>query len=363
MRVLIATPLYPPDPGGPATYARLLETGLPNKDIEVSLVAFTRVRRYPKVLRHALYAALLLVAARKADIIYALDPVSVGVPAAFVALLLRKPLVLKVVGDYAWEQGRQRFGITESLDRFVEAEVLPLEARILQKVEAWVARRAKRIIVPSEYLRSIVSTWEGVNPEHLIVIYNAMQEEAAVELPPAVAMVPHPRIVSVGRLVPWKQFEGVIDAVGRLEPASLIIVGDGPSRERLERRAEETAADRILFTGALAHAETLAIMREADMFVLNSTYEGFSHLLIEALSLGVPTIATAVGGNPELVRHEENGLLIPARDTDALAEAIERLLGDGALRARVSAHARESARAFSAEAMIDRTSALLRTCV
>ena len=105
------------------------------------------------------------------------------------------------------------------------------------------------------------------------------------------------------------------------------------------------------------------MLREADIFILNSTYEGFSHLLIEALFLGVPTIATAVGGNPELVTHEENGLLVPARDTAALADAIERLLADAALRERLAGTARESAKRFSVERMVDGTRALLSSVV
>ena len=212
MRVLIATPLYPPDPGGPATYAKTLEEALPSAGIDVSLVAFGRVRRYPKVVRHFLYLLLLLREGRDADLLYALDPVSVGVPAALAAWMLRKPFVLKVVGDYAWEQGRQRYGVTESLDRFVRAHNLPFEVRCFQWIEATVARCAARIVVPSEYLKRIVSHWNGVDHSRITVIYNAMQEEEPTEAPPSVRVLPHPRIMSIGRLVPWKQVDGVIDA-------------------------------------------------------------------------------------------------------------------------------------------------------
>lgn len=363
MQICLATPLYPPDPGGPATYARILEEALPSKGIAVRMVSFGSVRRLPPGIRHLVYFFLLLHRGRGADLILALDPVSVGLPAVLAAKVLRKPLMMKIVGDYAWEQGRQRFGVTESLDQFVSARSLAFEVRLLKRLEAWTAGQARAIIVPSEYLKRIVSQWEGILPERMTVIYNAMQEEAVVEVPAPVQTIPQPRIVSIGRLVPWKQVDGVIDAVGKIEGASLIVVGDGPSEHRLMRRAHDVAPDRITFTGALGHAETLAVLRTADVFVLNSTYEGFSHLLIEALSLGVPTIATNVGGNPELIRHEENGLLIPSRDTKALTEAIERLLADGQLRARLSTNAKESAGRFSISAMIEATSALLRTSV
>ena len=109
----------------------------------------------------------------------------------------------------------------------------------------------------------------------------------------------------------------------------------------------------------LSHADTLATMKSADVFVLNSSYEGLSHLLIEALALGVPIIATRVGGNPEVITDGDNGLLVPAGDTAALANALARLLGDDTLRARLSARAKEAARRFSVEMMLSATSELM----
>ena len=81
MKLVIATPLYPPEIGGPATYSRLLEEGLPMKGIEVELVKFSEVRHLPKLIRHYVYYRQVLKAARRADAVLALDPVSVGLPA------------------------------------------------------------------------------------------------------------------------------------------------------------------------------------------------------------------------------------------------------------------------------------------
>ncbi len=78
MRLVIATPLYPPEPGGPATYAKLLEEGLPSRGIEVTLVKFSDVRKYPKVFRHMAYKGRVKKALRNADAVLALDPASVA---------------------------------------------------------------------------------------------------------------------------------------------------------------------------------------------------------------------------------------------------------------------------------------------
>ncbi|MDE2021702.1 MAG: glycosyltransferase family 4 protein [Patescibacteria group bacterium] len=359
-RLVIATPLYPPEIGGPATYAKLLEEGLPGKGIEVELVKFSTVRHLPKLLRHYAYYRRIRAALRGADAVLALDPVSVGLPAMHAAKKAGKPLIVKIVGDYAWEQGRQRFGVAEPLDEFVKTRRVSFSVRMFRRIQTRVARNATRVIVPSGYLKGIVAAW-GIPSEKIEVIYNAVALEEPGVVPEAVAKLPRPLVVTAGRLVPWKHIDGIIDALADIPEASLAIVGDGPLRATLTRRAGEKLPGRATFTGALSHKDTLAIMKSADIFVLNSSYEGLSHLLIEAQALGVPTVATRVGGNSEVISDGENGILVPEGDTPALTRALAHALGDTELRARLTARAAESAKRFSIEAMLTKTTILLHT--
>ena len=358
MKLVIATPLYPPEIGGPATYAKLLFEGLPARGVEVELVKFSEVRHLPKLIRHYAYYRRVLEAARGADAVLALDPVSVGLPAQKAAQKAGKPFVVKVVGDYAWEQGTQRFGVTESLDEFVKHTQSSFFVRRLQNIQTRGAAAATRVIVPSEYLKGIVATW-GIQSGNIEVIYNAAPPEECGTVPGAVAELPRPLVVTAGRLVPWKHVEGVIDAVAGTSDASLAIIGDGPLRAALARRAGEKLAGRAVLTGILSHRDTLAVLASADALVLNSSYEGLSHFLIEAQALGVAIVATRVGGNPEVITDNESGLLVPAGDTTALSAAVTRMLSDEALRARLSAGARESAKRFSVDTMLTRTASLL----
>ena len=353
MKLVIATPLYPPEIGGPATYARILEEGLPARGVEVELVKFGDVRRLPKLIRHWAYYRRVLRAACKADLVLALDPVSVGLPAMYAARKEGKPFVVKIVGDYAWEQGRQRFGVVEELDEFVRTRQRSWRVRFLQRIQTRVAKSATQVIVPSEYLKGVVVAWD-VPSEHIAVIYNAVPLGALGEAPSVVVALPRPLVVTAGRLVSWKRIEGVIDALASTN-ASLVIVGEGPERVVLETRAAATLSGRYVFMGALSHADALATLASADIFVLNSSYEGLSHLLIEALSLGRPTIATRVGGNPEVVTDGENGLLVSAGDPSSLADALTSLLENAPLRTRLGMNAKIAAQRFSTETMLDRT--------
>ena len=362
MRLVIATPLYPPEIGGPATYARLLFEGLPAKGIEVELVKFSEVRRLPKIIRHYAYYRRVLKAARAADAVLALDPVSVGFPAMKAARRAGKPFFVKIVGDYAWEQGRQRFGITANLDDFIETKRVPFMVLFLRKMQTSVACSAKCIIVPSDYLKRIVAAW-GISEDKIKVVYNAVLLEEAGAVPGAVAALPRPLVVTAGRLVPWKGMRGVINAVAAIPDASLAIVGDGSERVTLLRHGNEKLPGRFELAGALSHRDTLAVMASADAFVLNSSYEGLSHLLIESISLGVPAVATAVGGNAEVISDGENGLLVPAGNDEALARALARVLQDDALRARFRARSQESAARFSVDTMLAAVQAIIKETV
>ncbi|HEY4489328.1 MAG TPA: glycosyltransferase family 4 protein [Candidatus Paceibacterota bacterium] len=361
MRLLIATPLYPPESGGPATYSKLLEEGLPHLGIEITVVKFRDVRHLPKVIRHLAYFIRLIREGKENDAVLVLDPVSTGLPAALAAMFLKKPLTVKVVGDYAWEQGKQRFGVTESLDDFAHLKIVPFQVRILRSIEYWVARRSTSIIVPSEYLKKHVTSW-GIPPEKIQVIHNAVTLAEEGKVPEEMLRLPHPRILTIARLVPWKGIDKLIEAVAKVREggknASLIIVGDGPERSQLETHAREKLQDGFVFTGSLPPEDVRAILRESDVFALNSTYEGLSHVLIEALAAGLPIVATRAGGNAEVVT-EDSGILIPVGDTNALADAIDKVILDPEISTRLREGALKRSQLFSVPVMLARTKELI----
>lgn len=363
MKLVIATPLYPPEIGGPATYARLLEEGLPAHGIEVEIVKFSDVRYLPKIIRHIAYYRNVLAAAREADIILALDPVSVGLPAMKVAKKLNRKFVVKIVGDYAWEQGRQRFGVTQKLDEFVRTKQSSWFVRRLQVIEKKVADAADAILVPSEYLKRIVSSW-GIPDDTVTVIYNAVPIEHIGTVPESVSALLQPRVVTVGRLVPWKGIDRLIEGVWSARrdgsSASLVVVGEGPEATKLKNKAAQLLKDNYVFTGALSHEDTLAVIKSADIFVLNSSYEGLSHTLIEALHLGASILATDVGGNAEVIV-KGSGLIIKEGNQELLASNLKLLIEHEDKRKELSEGTKIAAKRFVPETMLYETATFLKT--
>ncbi len=169
----------------------------------------------------------------------------------------------------------------------------------------------------------------------------------------------------VGKLVPRKGVDILIEALGLLKSRLahmplLVAAGIGEMREPLEARAAELGlGDRVRFVGKIAHDDVAWYMAAGDVFVLPSYSEGLPTVACEALNCGVPMVATAVDGTPEIVRDDETGLLVPAGDAAALADALERILTDDELRARLATTAADvGRREFTWDANARQTAAL-----
>ena len=310
LKVLVATGLYPPEIGGPATYAKLFETELPKRGIDVIVLPFSSVRHLPPGIRHLAYLMKTYARARASDLVLVQDTVSTGFPAALASILARRPYILRVPGDYAWEQGVQRFGVREDLDAF-QTRTYGMSIGIMRAIQRFVVRRAARVIAPSRYLARIVYDW--VPGRHIDVVYNGIEHVDAEPQQKPEGFT----IVSIGRLVPWKGMGGIIEVVAREVRWNVIIIGDGPERDRLEALARELGCEaRVRFMGSLPRTAALGWAKVGDVFVLNSSYEGLSHTLLEVMSLDIPVVAWAVGGNPELI---EDAPPLPA---DAAVEAL-----------------------------------------
>lgn len=151
-----------------------------------------------------------------------------------------------------------------------------------------------------------------------------------------------PVIGCVGRLVTLKNHALMIEVLQSLLPAHprlrLIIIGDGEQDAALRQQAASVGLnEHVLFLGA--RPDVADLLPALDVFALPSRTEGLSIALLEACATGLAIVATAVGGNTEIIRHRETGLLIPADDGDALRSALMTLLGDATLRADISARA------------------------
>jgi phosphatidyl-myo-inositol alpha-mannosyltransferase len=165
-----------------------------------------------------------------------------------------------------------------------------------------------------------------------------------------------PTILFVGRLDPRKGLPDLIDACARLDvPFRLVVVGDGPLRARMERKARRALDGRVEFTGRIEQDQLPGYYAASDVFCTPArSGESFGLVLLEAMATGVPIVATSLPGYRTVLTPEREGILVEPRDSDAMALALRRLLLDPKLRARMGAHGVETARCYGWDGIVER---------
>jgi len=220
-------------------------------------------------------------------------------------------------------------------------------------LDAWKYHRAEAIIAVSDAVRAGLLSC-GVSAERVTVVRDGVEVErfARVAGDPAetrrsLGLEAHERIVlQVGHLGEEKGQRALIAATpairAKRSDVRVVIVGEGALRQSLERQAESLGvAPAVLFSGFRPPEEIPRILQVADVFAFPSVQEGLGSSLLEAMAAGLPIVATRIGGIGESIRDGETGLLVPPGDSPRLAQAILRLLDDGALSARLARSAQQ----------------------
>ena len=211
-----------------------------------------------------------------------------------------------------------------------------------------IARAATTFLSVSESDREKMITLEGIDADKVRFIPVGVPDRPPGDGPAARAALGLPEGVQVVGTVcalrPQKAIDVALEAVARLvgqRPGlRFLIVGDGPDRGRLERRAAELHLDGVVFAGIRPNAEIPDLVAAMDVLVCSSDFEGTPAAVLEWMRAGKPIVATAVGGIPGIIEDGIGGLLVPPRAPDELATALARLLDDQELGRRLGAAAR-----------------------
>ncbi len=384
LKVLIATGIYPPEIGGPATMLEALAISLIERGIEVKVItysansknrssesarAFLDVHRISqtklKFFNKIKYFWRLLELASWADVIYSTDTYSVGYFTYLIKKLFGRKYIIRFAGDSAWETA---VGAGWTEDYIVDFIVRKYDKRIekLKERREKILVNADAVIVVSNFLAEIAKKI-GVSGEKIRLIYNSVD----FERPENVSQAPirdwrkgfgqkSKIIMTACRLTPWKGVDGIIKILPELEKklndVYLLILGVGPESVNLQKLALELkVTDRVHFLGKIDNRQVIDYFKMADLFILNSNYEGFSHTLLEAMTAGVPIITTNIGGNPELIADGREGLLVNYNNQAELLEAAYRILSDSSLANRLLINAKEKLKIFKWEITLQQT--------
>ena len=354
MRVLITTPVFPPDLGGPAVYVPSLARWLVERGHEVEVLAFCSdpapqgfpfpVHTIPPgsfPVRYLKAFGEVLKRAGAFDVVYVQE--HLALLHVLAARLRGRPVVIRMMVDGAWEISHRKGWVEDDITTF-ETREYGWRVSLVRRLQRMWWGGCHTLIACSDFLRDIAVGRYGVPADRAVRIFNAYHgptrgdvaaspREAREQL----GLCPDGRyLLTICRLMVWKRVDGILRALAALpEDVHLLVAGDGDMLEPWKALAAELGvAERAHFLGNVPYGRIPTYIRAAEVFVLNSEYEGLSHTLLEVSALGTPIVATGVCGNPEVVEDGVNGLLVPLRDDAALTAAIARLLGDDELRER-----------------------------
>ena len=383
-KILIATGIYPPDIGGPATILKALINSLEKNNFAVKLITYSdidksandgdklfRINRQ-KFLNQSRYFLKMFQLAKWADLIYVTDTYSVGYFAYLIKKLLGKKYVLRFVGDSAWETAVASGWTTDYIADF---QVKEYDAKIekLKKRRQKILLEADLIIAVSNFI-ALIAKQIGVSKNKIRIIYNSV-DFIASEINDNEAEKIKNRfgagtkiIATACRLTPWKGVDGLIKIMPKLKEkfgqVVLLILGDGPALDDLQQLARELKVENeVKFLGRISHEKVANYFKAADLFILNTNYEAMSHTLLEVMRVKTPIIATFSGGNPEVIDNNENGLLVEYNNLDQLTEAAIRILSDSNLADDFTQKAADKLKIFNWDKTISETVKILNEII
>jgi glycosyltransferase involved in cell wall biosynthesis len=330
LNLLLISGIYPPDIGGPATYLPKLAKHLVSQGHNVSVVSLTDsqhiqrlednwpssfvLRNSNKIIRTLRIIKLIRRKAKCSDFVFSNG---LYVETAIALIGLKKTSTAKIVGDPVWEKYKNKSKTDLSIDDFSKKNVGP-GPWLLRKIYNYAINTFDNLTAPSKNLALNISNW-GIN-ERVQVIHNGVS-----------CIKPEPSklkydVVSVARLVPWKNIDKLIRACSKAN-LSLAVVGDGPESERLKALAERYGSG-VTFMGQLEENKVLKVLNESKIFALISSYEGLSFALIEAMMTEKRILVSFAPGNIEVISDNIEGVVVDPDDVSQITEKLIYLNSD-----------------------------------
>ena len=291
----------------------------------INLLKFRRLGSiaYPPPM---LWKLLLLNRANHYDLIHSIGEIAACEVGTIGKKLMQRPHLMTLQGGYLTKGFRNR--LTEIVvSGFVKWNLR--NADVVHAISQKLAQNARRfgakrvVVIPNGVNGSIFKSMDR----------KKLREQYGFSIDAKI-------VVSVARLVPVKGLDYLIKAVSLLlqtdNKINLLIIGDGSQRAELEELISELKLDnRVRLMGTIPHEQIAGFLNQADVFVLPSLSEGLGIAIIEAMACGIPVIGTNVDGIPDIIKDNDNGVLVPPGDAEALAGAIDKLLQDEELRGRL----------------------------
>lgn len=345
-QICVTTGIFPPDIGGPATFARQFTDWLSSQGIASNIVSLTNRKSYgfrENLCNVKLISRKQLLPFRFITTIWNLSKYSrthiylvngLFLEIAILGMFRNIDYAVKVPGDIVWERARNQRETTLSVELYQGQE--SWKKKIMRYFFTRCLQKSRHVIVPNTTLKGLAIKW-GVDNSMISIVSNGAKDIFFDNL----NLINEPKkydLITVGRLMPIKGLEELLKIAKKLN-LSLAIVGSGPDEERLKKVREEIQVE-AYFLGELRNEEVVSKLKESKYFIINSEHEGSPHALIEALALGMACFARSNSGTREIL-DGRNGFLYDSFET--LQQYIYKISSDNIFLQKVTREARRYA--------------------
>lgn len=335
LRILLATGIFPPDIGGPATFAKTLQEELLKHEIEVKIVTYGESENSPRIfyisrrqnilLRYLKCFLYIWKMSSDIDVVYSFDLISVGLPCAIVKIFKPKiNFVIRLGGDRQWEEAVEAGGYRDTLRSYYKEKKFSIKEKIFYKLSNFVLKRADYIIFNANIIKDIFLLHRRLKKEKAQVIKNfqpmidfdKLQKEDKSKL----------IILYIGRLVAFKNllnliksFELILDKLP--DNVYLEIIGEGPEKAKLiDYINKKNINFRVSILPKLAHSEAMQRIYNNDIFIVPSLTEVNAHTVSEALALNKLVILSTESESNFIGEKSANLIYVNPLDEQAIAE-------------------------------------------
>ncbi|MFA6308012.1 MAG: glycosyltransferase family 4 protein [Patescibacteria group bacterium] len=337
MRIVIATGIFIPELGGPATYAAKIADSFLALGHQVKIVSYSdqssydldknlaypifRVKRSNKLLNYLNYFKVLRQVAKDADVIYSFDHFSAGIPTALLASIYQKRFYIRVGGDFIWERYLDLNNSAVTLKDFYKNNLhLTAEGKRF-KVISWVFKKSTGIIFTTKFQLEIFQKYYNLLSDKLFVVNNPISKGAKISRD-----IVNKEIIMTGRFIHKNNILNLIKAFKNISDKSykLILIGEGAIQNKMENLIKELAiSDRVFIEPKLSRDDLAKRMSGAYLAIWPSLTDISPNSMLEALSINVPVISSIEIGFDWL---KDKIKTFDPREVSEITEAIDSLL-------------------------------------
>ena len=338
MDILITVGIFPPDIGGPASFVPKIAKYLINKGHNVKIICLSdkehltykddinviRINRSSPIIFRWLKTIVKIYSnSKKSDLIFVNG---LGTETTIANLFIRKKVIRKIVGDPVWERVYNKNLIDESFDDFQENNH-GLSISLQKMIRNWSINKSNLIITPSQHLKNFIDKI-GFD-KNIFVINNGVNIEQHNKVVLENNII---QLLVVSRLVSQKNIDSIIKAVKVMENENIIlnIVGDGSEINNLKLLVKKYELEKkINFIGKVENTKLNEYLKNADIFIQASNYEGLPHSILEAINYEIPILSTEVGGCSAILNKGERGYIIPMPVSEVeISEGIKTIINN-----------------------------------